>query len=462
MGGGSYDSEVAETARTIIREQNLEAFTYRGVSAGRVGRGVHPLLDPSGKVRECVNETPIVVALDVTRSRGQDSKIVFDRLPKLLKQLQVHAYVPDPAISFVAVGDATAEDKAPLQVGQFEADNRLDSVLTNFWLEEGGGGTGRESYELLAFYFARRTRLHCLERAKKGFFFFLGDEAPYDEVNRQQVKAVLGHEISENVPTEQIFRELQQRFHVFLIFPQKPMSERQSDIDAEIKQRVLKAGGRYEGVDIRASLMWNNRNDLDLHVITPRGEHIYYGMKRASCSGFLDVDMNVQGETTKPVENVQWITGSAPTGRYRVFVQNYRFHEHDRAPTPFHAEIEINGEIQKFDGIISPKGETGASSDITLIEFDYNPAKRVHKGNGTPYAEYTDEVILGRWGQLLPQSHIIRIRDPHDIPEVIGGVLAVTEGGQSPSHFVQNQNMGTGDSSAIQRALEPLARAWVG
>src|SRR5207253_1562968 len=93
-----------------------------------------------------------------------------------------------------------------------------------------------------------------------------------------------------------------------------------SGVDAEIRERVRAAGGMHEGVDIRASLLWNNRNDLDLHVITPRGEHVYFASKRATCGGWLDVDMNVRGETTKPVENTRWAKGAAKRGHYRIYV----------------------------------------------------------------------------------------------------------------------------------------------
>src|SRR5262249_54008273 len=139
---------------------------------------------------------------------------------------------------------------------------------------------------------------------KKGYFFFVGDEGFYPKVDKSEVLRIIGDELPESLPSSEAFRRLQEKFNVFLIFPKKTFAERKADIDAEIRQRVQAAGGLYDGVDIRASLIWNNRNDLDLHVITPSGEHIYYGAKKALCGGFLDVDMNVRGETTKPVENV--------------------------------------------------------------------------------------------------------------------------------------------------------------
>jgi hypothetical protein len=146
-------------------------------------------------------------------------------------------------------------------------------------------------------------------------------------------------------------------------------------IDAEMKRRVEGAGGQYEGVDIRASLLWNNRNDLDLHVITPRGEHIYFGSKKSGCGGWLDVDMNVRGETTTPVENIRWARGAAPRGHYRIYVQNYRFHEPGQQPTPYMVEVEISGEIYHFNGVVSPGRQTGAASDVTVLEFDHEPGR---------------------------------------------------------------------------------------
>ena len=44
---------------------------------------------------------------------------------------ELKGYTENPGISFCAIGDAFA-DRAPLQVGQFEGDNRLDEVLQRF------------------------------------------------------------------------------------------------------------------------------------------------------------------------------------------------------------------------------------------------------------------------------------------------------------------------------------------
>ena len=430
MGGGYYSQDVAREARSTT----TDAFTFRGyeqpAGAASHSRKVHPDLDPHGKVRECCNTTPIVVALDVTRSRGDDSKLMYNKLPMFIGQIELKGYVKEPGISFAAIGDATV-DKAPLQTGQFEADNRLDKVLSKFWIEEGGGGTGQESYELAAYFYAKTKLKVWNETGKKGYFFFVGDEGFYPEVDKKYLKEVLGEDVKASVPSAEVFRELQKRFHVFFVYPQKSWEQRKGDIDAEIKNRVEAAGGLYEGVDIRASLIWNNRNDLDLHIITPKKEEIYYAHKRSNCGGWLDVDMNVRGETTKPVENVRWKKGEAKPGQYSVIVQNYAYKEEQRGPVDYKVELEVNGEVRHFEGRISPNGETGSQSNILIDTFSYDPNARVEEVSDEKkeaYSQYDDTVILKQWASVIPAENILRIEDPRAIIDVLLGALAIVEG----------------------------------
>lgn len=426
MGGGQYSYDVAREARST----NRDAFTYAGygsdADAALDRREVHPVLNPKGQIRECMNNQAIVIALDVTRSRGNDSRIMYEKLPMFIGQLEMKGYVESATISFCAIGDA-ASDQAPVQVSQFEADNRLDEALSYFWLEEGGGGTGQESYELVAYYYARHTRIACHERGEKGYFFFIGDEGFYPKVKKDEVKKILGFDIDADIDSKTIFRELQEKFHVFFIYPKKSWQERKADIDAEIQQRVEAAGGQYKNVDVRASLIWNDRNDLDLHVIAPSGEEIFYGHKHSACKGWLDVDRNVQGETLKPVENIRWSKGDAPAGRYKVFVQNYRFHEPKDSPSRFKVEVEVAGEIKHFEGTISPGGETGRRSNVTVYEFDYDPAMRRRQVEEEPahYQNYDDETIKHQWANVIPEENILLIDDPHSIIDVMLGTLSI-------------------------------------
>ena len=93
---------------------------------------------------------------------------------------------------FGAIGDATC-DRAPLQVGQFESDNRMDDDLSRILLEGGGGGQKTESYELAMYFMARHTATDCYDkRGKRGYLFMIGDEMAYPRVKRAEVAAVIG------------------------------------------------------------------------------------------------------------------------------------------------------------------------------------------------------------------------------------------------------------------------------
>jgi hypothetical protein len=457
MGGGYYSLDIAYSNRSS------GAFAFDAGQGGTAGQrtGVHPALNPLGKVREVNNETPIIVALDVTRSRGDDTKLMYEKLPALMGQLELKGWIKGPGISFAGIGDAYA-DRAPLQVGQFEADNRLDEVLERIWIEEGGGGTGQESYELAAFFY---SRTNCVRLAQglggKGFCFFVGDEGFYPKVDRTQVRRLIGDDLPEDLDSAEAFARLQQKFQTFLIYPRKTMAERKANIDAEIRDRVTRMGGMYAGVDFRASLLWDNRNDLDLHVMTPGGFRIYYGAKQSPCGGWLDVDMNVAGDSLKPVENVRWAKGKAPAGRYQVMVRNFRYHEPDQGPTPYKVEVEVNGTIHHFEGVFPEKGPTSGQSEILVGTFDFDPAQVVEESAPNVYDAYSDDVVLGQWATVIPKEHILKVGDPKAIIDVLMGALAIANGAIDLPGYMSDLRERETDAERIadvESALSPLGR----
>ena len=471
MGGGYYHSDVrsARSAVSTTRSSEAAFSHHKEAEAGRVNT-VHPSLDPKGGIRECRDSaehpesTPVVVGLDVTSSRGDDTKRIYEQVPSMLGSLMTTGIVPDPMILFGAIGDAHNPDKAPIQLGQFESDRRMDEQLANIWMEGGGGGTGEESYELFAYYLAYRTELDCLSRGKKGFVFFTGDEAPYDTVQKTQVKQHLGITIPRNLKSKTVFKALQEKYHPFLIFPRKPMEDRKADIDTEIRRRLEEAGGRFADVDIRASLIWENRNDLDLHCITPDGDHIYYGRKKDRCGGELDVDRNVQGETPKPVENIRWARGDAPKGHYRFFVENYGYHsDPSRSSYPFKVELDIDGEIQTIEGRV-PANVTGAESRQEVFAFDFTPGTKAAEAEKNRFADYEDDVILGKWEKLIPSAHILRVQDPSDSVEVMLGVMALQSGKMDLHGFIddmKHRNVQRKRIADVKSALQTFAEQGV-
>lgn len=434
MGGTSRISSREDARRALGETRDSSAAFAYSAQATRSGIGqVHTNLNPLGKVRECFDTeampavTPIVIGMDVTRSRGEDAKVVHSQLLPMLGAMFLSDAAPDPQLLFAAIGDAKS-DRAPLQVGQFESDERMDHDLERFWIEEGGGGTGEESYELLAYFLARKTKIDAIStRGQKGFCFITGDEAPYPVVSAAEVKRIIGDDLEEDIPTPLIFAELQKSFRTYLLYPGKPMEARQADIDAEIRQRLLKAGGRFENCSIRASLIWNTYDDLDLHVVTPSCEHIFFGSKRSHCGGELDVDRNAGGNLTRePVENVRWAKGTALAGKYQVFVRNYAHHEYSPQDIHFKVELEIDGKVESFEGI-APKDVTGPSSDITAFEFDYLP-EAAAQATADSREAYADETILGKWRESIPDGHIIRLTDAKWTTEAAIAVIALNGG----------------------------------
>jgi len=100
-----------------------------------------------------------------------------------------------------------------------------------------------------------------------------------------------------------------------------PFTGRSTDVDVVLDLMIhdldlilALAGGepRLGTGDVQVTLRWNTPVDLDLHVIDPLGEEIYFRYTFSPSGGTLDVDANAGCTNDTPVENVFWPTGGAP------------------------------------------------------------------------------------------------------------------------------------------------------
>jgi hypothetical protein len=228
MGHGKWDDDAYRAAKTFRAARRMDDFGYTSAMKARSRKDwkADPALDPSGvTARECrdsadhADSTPIVVLFDVTGSMGRVPQIMQQKLGKLHGLLQRKGYVADPQIMFGGIGDADS-DHVPLQVGQFESDNRMDEQLRTIFLEGNGGGQQSESYELAAYFVARHVVTDAWQkRGRKGYLFLIGDELNKPRLQARHVRRIIGDEIGQDIDPASVYRELSRKWHVYFVLP---------------------------------------------------------------------------------------------------------------------------------------------------------------------------------------------------------------------------------------------------
>jgi hypothetical protein len=135
-----------------------------------------------------------------------------------------------------------------------------------------------------------------------------------------------------------------------------------------VRLRVQPSAG-LGGGDVQVTLRWTGPADLDLHVIDPANDEIYYGNSMSASGGSLDRDANAAcngpADDDNAVENVFWPAGAAPVGDYAALVAVYA----DCAgPLDWELTIRRNGVV-----ILDQTG-TGASPTYTFSLGSTQPA----------------------------------------------------------------------------------------
>ncbi len=228
MGSGSWNTNTYATAAVTRSANAIDDFAYSKSVRSQASDQwkAHADLDPMGVNRESrdSDEHPtslaVSVLFDVTGSMYRIPQDLQKRLPELFDAMLVNGYAVDPQLLMGAIGDANS-DRVPLQVSQFESDNRIDENIRNIFLEGGGGGSNHETYELGLYFMARHTVTDCVEkRNHRGYLFMIGDELAYANVRADQVKKIMGDDIPADIPLEDIVDEVQNKYQFFFIIPE--------------------------------------------------------------------------------------------------------------------------------------------------------------------------------------------------------------------------------------------------
>jgi len=120
--------------------------------------------------------------------------------------------------------------------------------------------------------------------------------------------------------------------------------------------------------DVQVSVSWDADSDVDLHVIDPAGDEVYYGATVIASGGELDLDSNaaciIDGVNN---ENITW--AAAAEGTYTVRLDYYLGCDVDE--TSYVVTVQrVDHDAETFSGTFDGAGDGGGSgSGIDITTF---------------------------------------------------------------------------------------------
>ena len=185
--------------------------------------------------------------------------------------------------------------------------------------------------------------------------------------------------------------------------------------------------------DITVTLAWDNECDLDLSVQCPNGDLIWFSNRTGGSEtggGYLDVDMNIHGESKVPVENIFFGDAekgiSADSGHYKVMVRNYCYYGSTVKvgdPVPWRVRVSKNGKCSFFTGACVGTKE---ASEKIVVEFDYTPERKKQRIETVGTALSSSNLVnvtSSRGSSLDSIAQLMALRQDHTELETVRELL---------------------------------------
>lgn len=227
MGSGSFSfSDYSRYSRSMGK--SVDTATKRVSGQTYTAVRIDKSLDPKNVVRECANNdehpntVPVILALDVTGSMGAACKETAEALGVIMTNL--YDKFKDIEFCVMGIGDL-AYDRAPIQMSQFESDVRIAEALDKLYMEHGGGGNGFESYTAAWYMGLRYTKLDAFDKqGRKGIIITMGDEPLNPYLPAYQLANVTGDSLQKDVNTNDLYKQVVDKFDIFHIAIKDPSS----------------------------------------------------------------------------------------------------------------------------------------------------------------------------------------------------------------------------------------------
>jgi hypothetical protein len=116
--------------------------------------------------------------------------------------------------------------------------------------------------------------------------------------------------------------------------------------------------------ELEITVWWDKPSDVDLNVIEPSGEEVYWGNNISATGGMLDQDSNIECVIdNKNNESIRWT--KAPSGTFAVRLDYYS--SCGVSETKFVVAVNHNGTSELYQGTFTGPGSNGAVGKERLI-----------------------------------------------------------------------------------------------
>jgi hypothetical protein len=117
--------------------------------------------------------------------------------------------------------------------------------------------------------------------------------------------------------------------------------------------------------DVQITLTWQANADIDLHVVDPNGDEVYYENPRVPSGGELDRDNECSNFIMGQPENIYWPSGQAPSGTYKISVVYYGDCG-GAGPVAWTVRAIVMGQVYTYTGTLNAPGDQQEVATFTV------------------------------------------------------------------------------------------------